>query len=87
MLPVPCEEFGNQLWLFCWKGTSARDLVGHHPRGWRNMDPVYRVGGVDFFFVTYIRKALQSAQIRLMKKLGSSDVRQTPNLCICCPKL
>ena len=57
------------------------------------MDPVYRVGGggvrqgVEIFFVTYIRKALQSAQITLTKKLGSSDVWQTPNLHICCLKL
>jgi len=43
--------------------------------------------GVEIFFVTYIRKALQSAQITLTKKLGSSDVQQTPNLHICCLKL
>jgi hypothetical protein len=56
-------------------------------RVWRNVDPGYRVGGgsargSEYFFVTYFRKALPISQIALTKKLGSSDVRQTPNLCI-----
>jgi hypothetical protein len=37
-------------------------------------------GGVEIFFVTYFRKVLPISQIVLTKKLGSSDVRQTPNL-------
>ena len=35
--------------------------------------------GVEIFVVTYIRKALQSAQIMLTKKLGSSDVEPKKN--------
>ena len=29
-LQVPCEEFGNQCWWFCWQGTSAWELAGRH---------------------------------------------------------
>ena len=62
------------------------------PRGWRNMDPVYRVGrgsarGSNIFFVTYCRKVLPISQIMLPKKLGSSDAQKTPDLQIYWPKI
>ena len=57
----------------CHSTSVNSALVHNYSKGWRNVDPVYRVGGGGSgrgskFFVTYIRKALQSAQITLTKK-------------------